>query len=230
MDKEEIEEVSDVKIKKLKNLKMFRNMSDDEVREYLRNRDQEKLPDPPENLFNGKDISGASNTSASIEYDEEQYKKKYRDYMKKYLKEYGVDMNDANDAQALQALVRLVIQAEFADANIMKLQRSDGFDSRTLKNIGDYQRSVQTSITELQDRLGISRKVRKEKQVDDIPQYIRQLQLKAKDYWNRTTTPVRCQKCQVELARYWLNIPDKVEVVHFEIECEKCHEKIVFTN
>ncbi len=228
MDKDEVEDIPDAKIKKLKNLKMFKNMTDEEVREYLRNRETAKLPDPPQNLFNGSDTAGGATAPKDIEYDEAQYQKKYKEYMKKYHKEYGVDMNDANDAQALQALVRLVIQSEFADVNIMKLQRSESFDSRTLKNIGDYQRSVQTSITELQDRLGISRKIRKERQVDDIPQYIRELQTKARDLWNRTTTSVRCQKCQIELARYWLNFPDKIGVVHFEAECEKCHENVVY--
>lgn len=218
---EEEEEISDVKVRKLKNLKMFRNMSDEEVRQYIRNRP--KVSKPTEPLFVKEETK-----TPEMEYDEEEYRKKYKEYMRKYLKEYGVDMNDANDAQALESLVKLIIQFEVIDENIMKLQRTKGFDSRTLKNMGDYQRSVQTSITELQDRLGISRKMRKEKQVDDIPQYIRELQLKARDFWNRTTTSVRCQKCQVELARYWLNFPDRVEEVSFHIVCDKCQEKLIY--
>jgi len=218
---QEEEEISDQKIRKLKNLKMFRNMSDEEVREYIRNRPKPVKPTEP--LFKAD-----TPVTEEIEYDKKEYERRFQQYMKKYLKEYGVDMNDANDAQALEALVRLIIQAEVVDVNIMKLQSGKGFDSRTLKNMGDYQRSVQTSITELQDRLGISRKMRKDKQVDDIPQYIRELQLKARDFWNRTTTSVRCQKCQVELARYWLNFPDRVEQINMEIECDNCHEKVVY--
>lgn len=217
----EEEEISDAKVKKLKNLKMFRNMDDESIREYIHNRP--KIAKPAEPLFKDAPVG-----DTTIEYDEKEYEKKYRQYMREYVKEYGVDMNDANDAQALQSLVRLIIQLEAIDINIRIFQRTKNFDSRTLKNMGDYQRSVQTSITELQDRLGISRKIRKEKQVDDIPQYIRELQLRAKDFWNRSTTQVRCQKCQVELARYWLNFPDVVDEVRFEMVCDNCKEKVVY--
>lgn len=221
-EKDKNEEVSEAKLRKLKNLKMFKNMSDDEIKEYLRNRDP-KAPKPPKPVVNEPE------TPETVEFDQAEYNKKYKSYIKKYLTEYGVDMNDANDAEALRALVRLTIQLEFADENIIKLQRTKSFDSRTLKNVGDFQRSVQMSITELQDRLGISRKARKEKQVDDIPQYIRELQLKAKDLWNRTTTPVRCPKCDIELSRLWINFPDLNNVVRMELECEMCKEKVIFS-
>lgn len=215
-------EVTDQQIRRMKNLKMFKDWTDEAVRDYIKNRP--KKEGAPK-LFTPESPKEAED----IEYDEAEYQKQFSHYLKKYHKEYGVDMNDANDAQALQALVRFILQAEYADQSTRKLQRIKNVDSRTLKNMGDFQRSIQQSITELQDRLGISRKMRKEKQVDDIPQYIRSLQTRAQDFWKRQTIAVTCNKCQIELARYWLNFPDRVDVAHFEITCEKCREKVVYS-
>jgi len=221
---EDFKPLSPDKLIKIKNLKMFKNMSDDEIQEYFKNRKSNK-PEPPAPLVQPED----GDLAAQLEYDKAEYEKKYKTYMQRYKKEYDADMNDANDVQALEALVRFVIQIEVIDENVRNLQKSKNFDSRTLKNMGDFQRSVQMSINELQDRLGISRKSRKDRQADDFPAYVKQIQKKASEFWKRTTNPVTCQKCQIELARFWLNFPDNVDVAHFEIMCEKCKEKVVYS-
>jgi hypothetical protein len=216
--------ISDQKLRKLKNLKMFHGWSDEAIREYFKDRDP-KTPKPPERPFSDDDPE----VTADMEYSKAEYDKKYKGYMTRYRKEYDADMNDANDVQALESLVRLVIQAEVVDENIRAVQRNKNFDSRTLKNMGDFQRSVQMSITELQDRLGISRKSRKDRQADDFPAYIKQIRQKAMDFWQRQTVPVKCEKCQIELARFWLNFPDNTETANFQITCEKCREKVVYS-
>lgn len=215
--------LSDAKIKRIQNLKMFKGWSKEAIQDYFKNRGP-KSPPIPQQLASTDDPEIAQN----LEYSRIEYEKKYRSYLNRYRKEYDTDMNDANDVQALEALVRFVIQAEVVDENIRVLQSTKNMDSRTLKNMGDFQRSVQQSINELQDKLGISRKSRKDRQVDDFPAYIKQIQKKALDFWQRSTHPIRCEKCQIELARYWLNFPDKTEAAYFEIVCEKCHEKVVY--
>lgn len=214
------EEITPQKLARLKNLKAFKGWSEQQIRDYIRNKPK-KVP----KLFTPDDDTGDS----QISYDEEEYKRKYQAYHRKYLKEYGNDINDANDAQALEQLVRLVIQSEYADIAIRRLQGARIPDSRTLKNMGDFQRSVQTSINELQVKLGIDRKARKDKQVDDIPQYIRSIQLKAKEFWDRKTEPVQCSKCHIELARYWLNFPKSVKSVNFDIVCTRCKEEVMYS-
>jgi hypothetical protein len=202
----------------MRNLKMFKGKTDEDIVAYLRNR----APKP----------SAAENPSQDggvppVTIDE--YDQKFKKKLKLLQTEYGIDMNDANDADALRSLVRLGMQLEAVDAKIRTLHKTGDIDSRTLKNLGDYQRSVQMSITDLQDRLGIARKQRKEKQVDDIPKYIEALQDRAKNFWERQTVPIRCERDQIELARLWINFPKLNNSASFELECWKCHERVLHT-
>lgn len=222
--------VSESKLKKLKNLKYFRangpskrDWSNEEIIEWVRNKKRNEVP-PIEPPALGE-IPGVVET-----FNQEEYKKQYNQYLLKYKKEYSVDMNDANDAEALKALVRYVIQLELVDTNILREQHSSAPSHQVLKGLGDFQRSVQMNINELQEKLGITRKARKQQQVDDFPKYVMAIQKKAKDLWERKTVPVRCETCKIELARYWLNFADKVHLIRFEITCEKCKEKVFYAS
>lgn len=218
------------KIKKLRNLKYFKDWTDEQIQEWYRLRHGDDEAPPPEPPDLNTQLPSTVTTSVDVSFNEEEYKKKYNTYLAKYRKEYSVDMNETNDAEALKALVRYVIQLERVNEIVMEEQSSKSPDHRVLKGLGDFQRSLQMNLNELQEKLGITRKARKEKQHDDIPQYIKSIQEKAKDFWNRKTLPVRCEKCHIELARYWLNFPDKVKKVNFEIICEKCDEKISYVS
>lgn len=217
-------------IRRLRNLKMFKGKSDEEIRQYLASRE----PNPQKLAFEGElseQKSVATKEAPPPETPEDvRYERKFRSKLKTLQTEYSIDMNDANDADALRSLVRLALQLEAVDQQIRDLQTNvKNLDSRTLKNLGDYQRSVQTSITELQDRLGIARKQRKEKQVDDIPKYIADLQQKVKDFWEGKTVAVRCEKDQIELLRFWINFPKLENEGTFKLTCWKCKEIIVYS-
>lgn len=212
-----MEEVSEAMLRRLRNLHYFKGKTDEEIIaavEAKRSRTELEQSEKP---------------SVDVAPTTDEYDVKYKKKLKALQSEYGIDMNDANDADALRSLVRLAMQLESADAKIRELHKTDGMDSRTLKNLGDYQRSVQMSITDLQDRLGIARKQRKEKQVDDIPKYIEALQEKAAALWNRSTIPIRCEKDQIELARLWVNFPKLNNSASFELECWKCHERVIYS-
>lgn len=210
------------KIKQLRNLAMFKGKTDEEILQFIKARDAKQKLDEPEASIKAapEEVEIKSNTAA--------YKRRYSDKLRGLQKEYGIDMNNSNDAEMLKSLARHIIQTEIVNDQILTLQLSDEIDTRTLKNLGDYQRSVVATITDLQEKLGIGRKQRKEKQVDSVPQFIDLIRSRARDVWNRSTEPVRCEKCEIELARYWLNFPDNAATVHFEIECEKCKERVVF--
>lgn len=246
---EEEEEIKDTfvlpeaKLKKLRNLKYFKQRTlsdgskepyiwtDEEITQWakLRDADKKMVPTSPDVLL-PESATPSEETTEAIKkgFDEKEYQKKYNVLLAKYRKEYAVDMNETNDAEALRSLVRYVIQLENADQLIMKEQSANYPDHRTLKGLGDFQRSIQMNVNELQDKLGISRKARKEKSVNDIPEYINSLQAKAREFWQRKTIPVKCNKCEIELVRYWENFPDLVERVQFDLTCEKCHEKVTY--
>jgi hypothetical protein len=221
-----VEIISAAKLKRLRNLKYFRDYTDDQIIAYVKNKDKNKVPpvNPADIISDAPDEV----QTAVADINLEEFKKKFDTYLKKYRKEFGVDINDANDAESLRSLVRYVIQQELIDTAILKESSKTSPHPGTLKALGDFQRTVQQNVNEIQDKLGISRKIRKDKQVDDIPQYIKSLQDKAAKFWERSTVPIRCEKCRIELARYWVNFPDTVTTVRFEMTCDKCKEKIIY--
>lgn len=231
MEEEEKKPVSEAKLRKLRNLKYFRDWDDEQIQEWyrLRHGDDEAPPPEPPILSGNTQTTDSDTIVPEPSLNAEDYKKKFNSYLNRYKKEYAVDMNEANDAEALRSLVRFLIQLERADevSNEELAQKTP--DHRVLKGLGDFQRSLQMNINELQGQLGISRKQRKEKQVDDIPQYIREIRQKAKEFWTGKTVPVRCEKCKIELARYWLNFPDRTKKINFELTCDKCGTGVSYT-
>lgn len=211
---EEDEVISDVKLKRLRNLKMFKGKTDEDIYEFYRNRDPQ--PTKPEKLELPPDIKLSN---------DDEYDKKFRSKLKALQTEYGVDMNESNDAEQLRTLVRLVIQQEVLNKQIIATQYEEEIDTRTLKNLGDYQRTLVQSVTDIQERLGIARKQRKEKQVDSVALFIDDLKKRGKEFLDKKTVTIKCEKDEIELVRYWLNFPENTELIHFEITCWKCGEK-----
>lgn len=211
-------DVTEGKLKRLRNLPSFKGKTDEEITEYIKNRPQKERKPRAKKVV----VPAPIIDLASADYDV-----RYQQKLTQLKDEFGIDMNDANDAESLRMFVRLLIQSEDIDKRIRE-DKSSVFDDKRLKNLGDYQKALVSSISDLQDKLGITRKVRKERQVDDIPQYLKEIRRKALEYWNRTTTAISCDKCQIELARYWLNFPHLATKAVFELECWKCGEKVVY--
>lgn len=222
MDNEE--EYSDDYLRRYQNLKMFKGKTNDEIRAYLKSRPPKQLSAVQIKVKEEQTQVEQHNADA-LEYD-----KLFKSKLKLLQKEYSVDMNNANDAESLKSLVRHMIQLEEIDKQIRKFYESKSTNTKGLKDLGDYQRSIQTSITALQEQLGISRKVRKEKNVDDVPKYIENLQNLAMDFLNKKTTIIRCEKDSIELARFWINFPNLNNHMTLEFECWKCHEVVLYAN
>lgn len=204
------EEVNEGTIKRLRNLKHYKDMSDDEIRQALKDREAPKVRLPK---------------------SDEDYDKRFKDKIHMLQTEFGLDMNDSNDREMINNLVRQMLQSETADKDIRSIQErqdKNKEDIATLKAYGDFQRDLQITIADLQDKLGISRKVRKEKSVDDIPQFIDGLLSKAASFWERKTIMVDCPRCKIELVRYWLNFPDKTTLASFTTQCPHCGETVTY--
>jgi len=241
MEEEEKKAITEAKMRKLRNLKYFKDWTDEQIQEWYKLRhgdDEAPPPTPPTPGESVQDTGTTTEVASRVTFDKEEWKKKFNQYLTKYKKEFGVDMNETNDVEALKAFVRYTIQLERADEIINDEQASPSPDHRVLKGLGDFQRSLQMNLNELQGQLGISRKQRKEKVQDDIPKYIAELQQKAKTFWQGKTVPVRCETCKIELARYWLNFPGDLEIdgkmvpltehVRFDFTCYKCHQKVSY--
>lgn len=159
------------------------------------------------------------------------YQKRFDQKMKILQKEYSIDMNNSNDEENLKALVRYQIQLEKVNEDIDNIQSQTDMskdDYAKLKQIGDFQRTVLMSISDLQNSLGISRKVRKEKDNDDIPKWIDSVLLRAKEFYDGKTQTIECPKCVIELARTWINFPKEKNHISMELTCWKCKETVMY--
>jgi len=213
---DEIELLPESKLRRLRNLRPYKDLSDEEISQaYTQKRNLD--------IIKGEADSEAENSSEDAAYE-----RRFNQKMELFKAQFAVDMNDSNDAMSLVMLARHSLQSEDLDKQITAEMRRKG-DSRNLKNLGDVQRSLVTSIKELQDSLGISRKTRKEEQTDDIPRWISETRQKALDFWQRKTIPILCESCQIELARFWLNFADSANKIEAQLECPQCKEKVVFT-
>jgi hypothetical protein len=207
-----MEENLEGKIKRMRNLAYYKDMTDDEIYQAIINRK-------------------ASTISSKPNKSEKEYEERFEEKMKILKTDFGLDMNDSNDKEMAHNLVRQLLQSENVDRDVRVIQdktEKTKDDISTLKSLGDFQRNVQMTISDLQDKLGISRKVRKEKAVDDIPQFIDGVLAKARDFWQRKTVAVDCPRCQIELVRYWLNFPDNTSLASFTTECPQCREKVIY--
>jgi hypothetical protein len=214
------------KIKQMRNLAMFKDKTDEEILDWIKKREERQRNEEPE-----KPVRQPIKKTKEVQTEESadaEYQALFDGKLEQLKTEYGVDMNNSNDAEMLKSLVEQSIQKDVVNKQIIRLQREEELDTRTLKNLGDYQKGLIATITDLQEKLGINRKQRKEKQVDSIPQFVEIVRSRARDVWQRSTVPVRCEACEIELARYWLNFPDKASIVQFELECWQCGERVVF--
>jgi hypothetical protein len=201
--------------KKMQNLRPYRGKSLEEIEEILRNK--EFVPKEPKTANNKKTI--------------DDYDKRFKEKITSLQDEFSLDMNDSNDKESLMNLVRLQIQNENIARDIDNIQRKDVLrdeDYRSLKNLGDFQQGVQRSIAEIQDKLGITRKLRKEKQVDDFPQFVENLMKKGAAMFEANTTKIECPRCMIELGRFWLNFPKLNNEIQASLQCWKCNESVEY--
>lgn len=217
-DEREVPEEYKGRIKRLRNIPKFKDFSEYELLQILLRKEKVKEE---------QRLMAAVSADGSAKLD-----KRFEQKLAGLQKEYGVDMNDSNDVESLRQLVRYLIQQEDVDMDMRELKETLKSDpvtlSRALKSYGDIQRSLTMSINELQDRLGITRKARKEKQVDDIPQYIEALRKRGEEFWKRSTIPINCNNCSIELARLWINFIDMEHKIEANFVCWKCKEHIIY--
>jgi hypothetical protein len=202
-------EISEGKLKRLRNLGPYRGKSDEEIIESMK----------------------AKAATMKVKQLTESFDDRFKAKFALLSDEFSLDMNNSNDVEMLKSLVQHLIQSEDVHRDIRAVQEKEEKtkdDVGLLKVFGEYQRNLHMSINDLQDKLGISRKQRKEKQVDDIPQFIDGILLKAKDFWERKTESVVCPKDNVELIRYWINFPELTTVTNFTTECPQCGEIVKY--
>jgi len=208
----------ETRAKQMKNLRPYKNKSVEEIMEIL----AERAATPKVVV----EVSSKNKAPTKSDYD-----KRFNDKFETLRKEFSLDMNDSNDVEALKSLVRYQIQHENVTRDIDNIQKKENLnrdDYQSLKTLGEFQTGVSRSMIDLQDKLGISRKQRKEKQQDDVPKFISDLLARGKVAFDEKTSIIECPRCMIELGRFWLNFPLLNNELQVSLECWKCHEQVEY--
>lgn len=188
--------------KKIKNLKQFADMDDAEFEQHF------------------QDIITNSERSESDDVLEEQVVEKLGEF------EVDYDLSDMkiNDRLVLRNLIITIISLEdlelefsairydISESNILLLDRLSNIMSRLRKD-----------ISEMQNDLKLTRKIRKEGQEESFIAWLDKVKLYADEFYTEKTLSIFCSECRFLLSSVWLLYPE--EGNSLKLRCGHCgHE------
>ncbi len=160
-----------------------------------------------------------------------------------YLDTYELDdLNRANDLASLRQLAHFEIIIENLQSELSSI-KSSGSDTKRVKDLNAALRDAVNSYTSLQTTLGIDRKKRSSEAEESVISYIDKLKDQAKKFWSFRLSSLKCEDCNLTLAKYYVYVkergepgslsaekeePEKVRY-SLEVECPRCN-KLVSTN
>lgn len=171
--------------RKLRNLAQYKDLPDEEFNELM---DKKKL---------------------NIDIDrvwEDRIQRK----MDELSKDYDLSDLKVNDIYSLRALASATLRLEDYDHLIGRIT-SDGVNDYTiitLDKIGKLQEGLRRGISQLQDDLKISRKIRKADKEESVVAFIDDLKKKARRFADQKMIYIFCPKCNNLLATVWVQYPD----------------------
>lgn len=125
--------------------------------------------------------------------------------------DYALDDLKFNDMQDLRALIRAILALKDYEDTLYEIQK-EGIGSENIRIIGDLNKFISQTrkdITNLQESLKISRKVRKEEREDSIEAYIVNLQDKANTFYKHKVFRAVCPECGMMLFDGWFLYPEE---------------------
>lgn len=150
-------------------------------------------------------------TKKSVEYNKGLLENRIRNMMEKFKDDYALDDLKFNDTQVLRALIKAIINLEDYEDILYRLQ-ADGISSENIRLVDKLNgliSKLRKDISNLQEDLKITRKVRKEDREDSVESYIKDLQEKANKYYKRNIFRAVCPKCGMMLFDGWFLYPEE---------------------
>lgn len=198
--------------KKLRNLVQYRDMNDEDFDEIMRDKEL------------GIELSEAL---------EERIEEK----LKQFSEDYDITDLKINDMLVLRALIQAMISLEDYEQTLFSV-RTQGVTSENIMMIEKIQKvmsDLRKSISDFQNDLNITRKVRKSDQEQSVIAYIDSLKEKARDFYQSRMSYIFCPKCNTLLGTIWTLYPEqernKIALVcnHENEDGEVCGEKIIIS-
>lgn len=171
--------------KRLRNLNQYKDLTDDEFEE----------------LWDKKLLGIESN-------------KEFEGRIERKIKEFGVDYDlddlKANDKLTLRGLAQAYITLEDLE-NYFYGQRLVGIDDSMIlgmEKMNNMMSNLRRDITNMQNDLKITRRIRKGDKEESVINYIEDLKVKARKFYQSKMAYIFCPECGMLLATVWTLFPE----------------------
>jgi len=139
-----------------------------------------------------------------------------------FAEDYDLDDLKANDKLTLRALAQSYITLEDLE-NYSYRARLDGISEEKIlymEKIGNIMSGLRRDISNMQNDLKITRRIRKGDKEESVINYIEDLKQKAKRFYQSKMSYVFCPKCGMLLGTVWVLYPDSKNKLTFTCKRE----------
>lgn len=198
------------KIDRRRHLYQYRNMTDEEFETAIREKDL------------------GMESSKELE-------RRINEKLEQFSSDYDLSDLKINDKEVLRGLIQAIISLEDYEQLIFKI-RSSGLSADNITLIDRMQKAmadIRKSISDAQNDLNITRKIRKSDQETSVIAYIDSLKEKARRFYESRMSYIFCPKCNTLLGTIWTLYPEqernKIALVCNRIQEDgsPCGEKVV---
>ena len=190
----------------LRNLKQFADMNEGDFEEYL------------------QDSVGPTLSRADKKQMEKAIKEKLSDFDDDY------DLSDLkiNDRLVLRNLIRAIITLEDLENEFYALRKDiSNSNILLLDRLSKVMNHLRRDISDMQDDLKLTRRIRKESQEENFATYLENLQEKARKFYRQKMLYIFCPECKRLLSTVWLLQTEANNVLN--LECSNCSNKFATT-
>jgi hypothetical protein len=166
---------------KMRNLAQFRGMTDEEF----------------------EDVMGKKEQTVDVSRDLET---RIQTKMEEFSKDYDLSDLKINDREVLRGLIQNIIAKEDYEQYLFKI-RAQGFGDEYLSTIDKIQKvtsDLEKAISNAQNDLNITRKIRKSDQETSVIAYLESLKSQARRFIESRNAYIFCPRCKTLLATTWV--------------------------
>jgi hypothetical protein len=174
----------------LRNLIQYKDLSDEEFEKVFQDLKNKEL-------------------KSQVDYFERFEKKK-----QEFSQDYEVKDLKYNDKETFNSLINALLTLEDLEnlsLNIRSQEEVKPTDLTTLKKVTDMISRVRGDVSDMQDDLKISRKIRKGSKEETVHKTIENLKQKAEEFYKSRMSYIFCPKCKMLLCTAWFLYPDEEE-------------------
>lgn len=170
---------------KIRNLAQFRDMTDEEFDAIMERKDTTVAP--------SRDLEG-----------------RIQEKLDNFSNDYDLSDLKINDRDVLRGMIQNILAKEDYEQYLFNI-RADGFSDEKLATIDKIQKVISDlgkSISDAQNDLNITRKIRKSDQETSVVAYLEDLKVKARRFHESRESYIFCPKCNTLLCTMWVLYPN----------------------